>query len=82
MIQSAIYATDDRTAIKASTKTYFQSHRVKLGSFKLLLGSLFRADIRTDDHYDAIATATFGALGDYLSNYDLAQERFEIVAGE
>jgi hypothetical protein len=79
VIQAAVYRTDDRGTIKANNQAYFTPQKVRIGSVKLLLGSIFRADIRTGDHQGAVATATFGSLARYLSTYGLSQDQLKIT---
>jgi hypothetical protein len=73
IINSAIYQTNDIAQIKANTQAYFTPQRVKVSPLKLMLGDLFVDEVSTDDHKGKIYTATFSAIGRYLSQYELSK---------
>ena len=70
VINSAIYQTSDMKVIKANEKAYFIAQPVNVNPFKLLLGSLFTAEVSTVDQTGPAVTATFEKLGEYLQKYD------------
>lgn len=70
VINAAIYQTDDIHQIKANTKAYFIAQPVKVSPLKLLLGSMFVAEVSTSDQPEAPVTTTFERIGDYLKTYD------------
>ncbi len=70
VINSAIYQTNDIQVIKANEKAYFVAQPVNVSPFKLMLGSIFSAEVATSDHPSHPVTATFERIGDYLKNYD------------
>ena len=70
VINSAIYQTTDMKVIKANAQAYFIAQPVKVNPFKLLLGSMFSAEVSTSDQTGTPVTATFEKLGDYLQKYD------------
>jgi len=47
---------------------------VEINPFKLLLGSLFSAEVATSDHPSKPVTATFERISDYLLKYDQGAE--------
>jgi hypothetical protein len=79
LINAAIYRTDDIAVIKANNAAYFRPQPVNVNPFKLLLGSIFSADITMVDHDENVATATFTTIANYLEKYGMVQERFEIT---
>lgn len=74
VINAAIYETSDYRKIKANIEAYFESQRIAANPVKLLLGSIFKADITTSDHSGPVATATFWSIARYLERYGLADE--------
>ena len=82
VINAAIYKLDDVQQIKANTKAYFKPQPVKVSGFKLMLGSLFAADVTTADHQGDVVTATFTTIANYLEDNDLVKERFLIEVDE
>ena len=71
VVNAAIYQTDDIKTIKANAKAYFVAQPVNVNPFKLMLGSLFTAEISTSDQPAGIpVTATFEKVADYLTKYD------------
>lgn len=70
IINAAIYQTDDIEKIKANEKAYFVAQKVNVNPFKLLLGSMFSAEVSTSDQPDTPVTATFETIGQYLEKYD------------
>ena len=49
LIISAIYETKDIKTIKANERAYFRPQPVRVSPVKLMLGSMFVADITTSD---------------------------------
>jgi hypothetical protein len=74
VIVAAIYETDDINVIKANQKKYFEPQPVNIGFLKLLLGSMFVADVSTSDHPGTPVTATFTTIGNFLNKYNAASE--------
>lgn len=72
IINAAIYQTSDMRQIKANTKAYFEPQVVNVSRFKLSLGNMFADGITTKDHKGKIKTASFGSIGKYLTQYQLA----------
>lgn len=70
VLNSAIYQTNDIQVIKENEKAYFVAQPVNVSPFKLLLGSMFSAEVATSDHSGPPVTATFERIGDYLQKYD------------
>jgi len=70
VVNAAIYQTSDLKVIKANTKTYFKAQAVKVNPFKLMLGSLFSAEVSTADQQGMPVTATFETIVRYLQTYD------------
>lgn len=70
VINSAIYQTNDIKVIKANEKAYFAAQPVNVSPFKLMLGSMFSAEVATSDHPGPPVTATFERISDYLQKYD------------
>ncbi len=79
VIFSAIYETDDISVIKANEKAYFQAHKVHVNPLKLMLGSVFIADITTSDHPGTPETTTFTAIKNFLAENDAVSESFIIT---
>jgi len=74
VIIAAIYQTDDIKVIKANEKAYFDPQPVNVNPVKLLLGSMFVADVATSDHPGHPETSTFTTLGRFLTKYNAALE--------
>jgi len=79
VLNAAIYNTSDIELLKTNSKEYFDAQRVKVNPFKMMLGSIFSADIAISDHDENVETATFTTIGEYLQEYDLVQEQFSIT---
>ena len=70
VINAAIYQTSDINIIKANTKAYFKAQTVNVNPFKLMLGSIFSAEVSTSDQRGKPVTATFEKIAEYLQAYD------------
>jgi hypothetical protein len=70
VVNAAIYQTSDINVIKANAKSYFVAQPVNVSPFKLMLGSMFSAEVSTADHEGQPVTATFERIADYLQKYD------------
>ena len=73
VLNAAIYQTTDIEQLKLNTRAHFEAQKIRISPLKLLLGSLFKADIKTSDHKGGIRTATFGTLVNYLEKNDLVE---------
>ncbi|MEP2653642.1 MAG: DUF2145 domain-containing protein [Paraglaciecola sp.] len=73
LINAAIYETTNTPQLKANTRAHFTPQRVKTSRIKLMFGSILMEDVTTKDHSGKIATTTFGAINNYLKQYDLAK---------
>ena len=80
VIQSAIYQTGEIGTIKAHTKAYFKAQEVNVNPFKLLLGSMFSAEVSMSDQTGAPVTATFETIGEYLRSFDPATRVIKVAA--
>lgn len=80
VVNAAIYQTGNIKHLKDSERAYFEAQPVKVGPIKLLLGSLFSADITTSDHPDVVETATFETIARYLLKYDEGSELLTVLA--
>ncbi len=74
VVQAAIYQTSDIQVIKANTRAYFKAQRVDVNPFKLMLGSIFSAEVSTVDQEGVPVTATFERIADYLKAVDPATQ--------
>lgn len=74
VIQAAISRTDDIKKIKAQEKASFEAQKVRVNLFKLLFGSLFRAEVSMSDQPGEPVTATFEKIGQYLVRHDKGAE--------
>lgn len=81
VINAAIYQTTDINKIKANERAYFVAQPVNVSPFKLLLGSMFAAEISTSDHPGGSkpVTATFETIGAYLKKYDEGSEVITVL---
>lgn len=70
VINAAVYQTNNIKVIKANTKAYFKAQRVNVSPFKLMLGSMFSAELSTADQQGKPVTATFEKISEYLLTYD------------
>lgn len=80
VIQAAIYQTSELSQIKANTRAHFAAQPVNVNRFKLLLGSLFSAEISTSDQNGQPQTATFETIGQYLQQYDSGSQVLTVRA--
>ncbi len=79
VIHAAIYQTSDISLIKASEKAYFTAQPVHVNPLKLILGSMFSAEITLSDHpKQQPETATFETIARYLQQYDEGAEVFYV----
>jgi hypothetical protein len=74
VIMAAIYETGDIKKIKANEKAYFKAQVLNVNRLKLLLGSMFIADITISDHPGKPETATFTTIGNFLKKYDAGSQ--------
>jgi hypothetical protein len=70
VVNAAIYQTSDIKVIKANEQAYFTAQPVNVNPFKLMLGSMFSAEVSTSDQPGPPVTATFEKIGEYLQKYD------------
>ena len=70
VINTAIYQTSDIKIIKANTNAYFKAQTVNVNLIKLILGSMFSAEVSTSDQPGKPVTATFEKITEYLQDYD------------
>lgn len=74
VLNAAIYQTNDIKKIKANEKAYFEAQPVNVSPLKLLLGSVFSAEVSTSDQTGKPVTATFETIAKYLQKYDAGSE--------
>lgn len=79
VITAAIYETSDLKVIKANEKAYFEPQPVNVNPLKLMLGSMFAADVTTSDHPGSPVTSTFTTIGKFLTKYNAASENLTIL---
>ena len=79
VINAAIYETSDINIIKANTKAYFKAQTVNVNPLKLMLGSMFSAEVSTSDQRGKPVTATFEKIADYLQTYDQGSKMLMIA---
>jgi hypothetical protein len=79
VINSAIYRTDDINLIKAAEKKYFVAQKVNVDPLKLLLGSIFSAEISLSDQPGEPVTATFETIANYLEKYDEGSQLITVL---
>lgn len=79
VINAAIYQTTDIQAIKQATEKYFVAQPVEVNPFKLMLGSLFSAEVSTADQRGRPVTATFERISDYLLKYDQGAQVVKVL---
>lgn len=79
VINASIYQTDDVNRIKINEKAYFQAQEVNVNPLKLLMGSMFSAEISLSDQPDKALTATFEKIGEYLLQYDKGAEVLTVL---
>ena len=80
VVNAAIYETGDISKIKASEKAYFVAQAVNVNPFKLMLGSMFSAEVSTSDQPAGTpVTATFERLADYLKKYDAGSSMLTVL---
>lgn len=72
--QAAIYQSADLRVIKANSRAHFKAQPVNVNPLKLMLGSMFMAEVSTSDQEGAPVTATFERIADYLRAADPATE--------
>lgn len=82
LINAAIYKTTNIAQLKANTQAHFTPQSLKTSRFKLIFGSLLMDDVTTKDHSGKIATATFGAINNYLQQYELAKHSVDFYGNE
>ncbi len=79
VVNAAIYQTSDQRVLKTVAKNYFVAQPVNVNPLKLMLGSLFSAEISTTDQQGKPVTATFETLAKYLQTYDSGSKLIEIL---
>ncbi|MCK9284105.1 MAG: DUF2145 domain-containing protein [Rhodocyclaceae bacterium] len=79
VVNAAIYQTSDIKVIKANEKAFFVAQPVNVNPFKLMLGSMFSAEVSTADQSGPPVTATFEKIGEYLTKYDTGSEVITVL---
>lgn len=79
VVNAAIYQTDDINRIKANEKAYFEAQPVNVSPLKLMLGTMFSAEITLSDQSGTPVTATFETIARYLQKYDEGAELIRIT---
>lgn len=79
VLNAAIYQTDDIEKIKTNEKAYFEAQKVNVNPLKLMLGSLFSAEVSLSDQPGKPVTATFEMIGRYLAAYDKGSEMLTVL---
>ena len=79
VINAAIYQTSDIKKIKATEEKYFVAQKVNVNPFKLMLGSMFSAEVSTSDQPGPPVTATFETIGQYLEKYDTGVKKLTVT---
>ena len=79
VINAAIYQTADIKQLKQVAQKYFVAQPVDVNPFKLMLGSMFVAEVSTADHTSKPETATFERISDYLLKYDEGAEVIKVL---
>lgn len=79
VVNAAIYQTNDLKVIKANTKAYFKAQPVNVNPFKLMLGSMFSAEVSTSDQQGKPVTATFEKIAEYLQTYDQGAKVLSVI---
>jgi hypothetical protein len=79
VINAAIYDTSDIRQIKAIEKKFFTAQTVNVSPLKLMLGSVFSAEVSTSDQPGKPVTATFETIGKYLQQYDTGSDMMTIT---
>jgi len=82
VITAAIYETDDIKVIKANEKEYFEPQPVNVNPIKLILGSMFVADVTMSDHPGPPVTTTFTTIATFLEKYNASSEILTITPDE
>lgn len=79
VINAAIYQTSDIKQLKQVAQKYFVAQPVDVNPFKLMLGSMFVAEVSTVDQPSKPMTATFERISDYLLKYDQGAEVLKVL---
>jgi len=79
VINAAIYQTQDARQLKQIAQKYFAAQPVEVNPFKLLMGSMFSAEVSASDHPGKPQTATFERISDYLLRYDRGAEVLTVL---
>jgi hypothetical protein len=80
VIFAAMYGTSDIRQIKKNQQAYFQAQPVNVNPLRLMLGSMFSAEIVTSDHPQSPVTATFETIAKFLERYDSGSEVYTVGA--
>lgn len=78
VVNAAIYQTTDIKKLKQAAQKYFVAQPVEVNPFKLMLGSVFSAEVSTADQPSKPVTATFERISDYLLKYDQGAELMNV----
>jgi hypothetical protein len=79
VINAAIYQTTDVKKLKQVAQKYFIAQPVEVNPFKLMLGSVFSAEVSTADQPGKPVTATFERISEYLQKYDHGSELIQVL---
>lgn len=80
VVNAAVYNTDDMAELKRNARAYFVAQPIKIGRFKAMIASWMSDEITLKDQQRGkIRTATFTSIAQYMDQYGLSQEQFELT---
>lgn len=80
VIAGATWQTHSLPQIKANLEAYFEPSPLKISIFQRMFAPTADERIRLEDHEGPIRTATFASMGEFMTQYGLASEVYEIRA--
>ena len=78
VLVSAVYETDNPQQIKANIAEYFTPQEISLNPLESLFGPVFVKDFTKRDQDVGIKTATYTTIANFMKQYDLASEIYEL----
>lgn len=78
IVASAAWETTDRARIKVNIAEYVNATPIPLNFWERLTASWFDPRVRLDDQGEAVQSTTFAAIRDFMAEYELDQESFEL----
>ncbi|MDG1419242.1 MAG: DUF2145 domain-containing protein [Maricaulis sp.] len=80
VVASAAWKTTDRDQIKVNIDAYFDETTIEIGGFGKFLAPIQDVRNHLQDQPGMIHTSSFASIAQFMENFDLSDESFELVS--